>query len=190
MPYRLPELRKAVAANRTILVVEEGEQKVDRLRDLGFTATCNAGGARKWSVYEAQDCGALRMLPLSRTTTYRAGPCRYCRRIPNPVQDKAPPARAAGPCRRRGRSHWLGRGGTKEQLAELITRQAPTCPTARAAAPSLRPGGQRHRPPGARAHDAARSGLTWHTAMIGGTGSAAPTRPSQRAPFAPGHGHG
>ena len=47
VPYGLPELRKALAANQTILI-PEGEKKVERIRELGFPAACNAGGAKKW----------------------------------------------------------------------------------------------------------------------------------------------
>ena len=45
--YRLPELREAVAGERLVIVVE-GEKDADNLLKLGFTATCNAGGANKW----------------------------------------------------------------------------------------------------------------------------------------------
>jgi Protein of unknown function (DUF3631) len=45
--YRLPEVRDAVARGRLVVIVE-GEKDADNLRKLGFTATCNAGGANKW----------------------------------------------------------------------------------------------------------------------------------------------
>jgi len=44
--YRLPELIKS-DDDATVFVVE-GEKDVDRLRELGCVATCNAGGAGKW----------------------------------------------------------------------------------------------------------------------------------------------
>jgi putative DNA primase/helicase len=47
VPYRLPEVLKAIADQRIIVAVE-GEKDVDALRERGFTATCNAGGAKKW----------------------------------------------------------------------------------------------------------------------------------------------
>jgi hypothetical protein len=47
VPYRLPDLIKAVAAPKTIFIVE-GERKVDALREAGLQATCNAMGAGKW----------------------------------------------------------------------------------------------------------------------------------------------
>jgi len=45
--YRLPEVRDAVASGRLVFIVE-GEKDTDNLRTLGFTATCNVGGANKW----------------------------------------------------------------------------------------------------------------------------------------------
>jgi hypothetical protein len=44
--YRLPELCDA-DPEASVLVVE-GEKDVDRLRSLGYVATCNPGGAGKW----------------------------------------------------------------------------------------------------------------------------------------------
>jgi putative DNA primase/helicase len=47
VPYRLPELLEAVAADRPVVVVE-GEKDADNLARFGIVATCNAGGAKKW----------------------------------------------------------------------------------------------------------------------------------------------
>jgi putative DNA primase/helicase len=44
LPYRLPELQKAIAAAETVLLVE-GEKCVEALRAWGYTATCNSEGA-------------------------------------------------------------------------------------------------------------------------------------------------
>jgi putative DNA primase/helicase len=44
--YRLPELQAADPAAWVLIV--EGEKDVDRLAELGFVATTNAGGAGKW----------------------------------------------------------------------------------------------------------------------------------------------
>lgn len=46
VPYRLPELLDS-APDKHILIAE-GEKDVDNLIALGFTATCNPGGAKKW----------------------------------------------------------------------------------------------------------------------------------------------
>ena len=40
VPYRLPELIKAVTNNETIYI-PEGEKDVDNLAKIGFVATCN-----------------------------------------------------------------------------------------------------------------------------------------------------
>lgn len=48
VPYRLPELRAAVADERVIWIAE-GEKDVHALVDHGLAATCNAGGAGKWT---------------------------------------------------------------------------------------------------------------------------------------------
>lgn len=47
LPYRLPELLAAPLDEPLFIV--EGEKDVDTLRAHGFTATCNSGGAGKWS---------------------------------------------------------------------------------------------------------------------------------------------
>ncbi len=53
VPYRLPELVEAIAADRPIVVVE-GEAKVDLLRSWNVPATCCAGGAKKWKKEHAE----------------------------------------------------------------------------------------------------------------------------------------
>jgi hypothetical protein len=47
IPYRLPEVLAAIA-DRNVYVVE-GEKDADRLWSMGYAATCNAGGAGKWT---------------------------------------------------------------------------------------------------------------------------------------------
>jgi hypothetical protein len=47
VPYRLPQVRDAIAAGRPVLIVE-GEGKADLLWSWGIAATCCAGGAKKW----------------------------------------------------------------------------------------------------------------------------------------------
>ncbi len=47
VPFRLPEVREAVACGRTIYIAE-GEKGVLALATLGLPATCSPGGAGKW----------------------------------------------------------------------------------------------------------------------------------------------
>lgn len=47
--YRLPEiLAGAGSKNPDVIFICEGEKDVETLRRIGFVATCNAGGAKKW----------------------------------------------------------------------------------------------------------------------------------------------
>jgi len=47
VPYRLPELIEAISLSHGVAIVE-GEKDVDRLREIGVPATCNATGAGRW----------------------------------------------------------------------------------------------------------------------------------------------
>ena len=53
VPYRLPELIEAIGKDHLILIVE-GEAKVDLLRSWNMPATCNAQGAKKWKPEHSQ----------------------------------------------------------------------------------------------------------------------------------------
>lgn len=53
LPFRLPEVIAAAAAGKAIAIVE-GEKDVLALARIGVTATCNAGGAGKWTSKHAR----------------------------------------------------------------------------------------------------------------------------------------
>ena len=58
VPYRLPEVIRAVAEHRTVWLVE-GEKDVHALEAAGVTASCNPGGAGKWKTdYDRYFAGA------------------------------------------------------------------------------------------------------------------------------------
>lgn len=48
IPYRLPDVQAAIRAGDPIWIVE-GEKDADTLATYGLTATCNVGGAGKWT---------------------------------------------------------------------------------------------------------------------------------------------
>jgi len=48
IPYRLPEILEAIASEKAIYIVE-GEKDADLLWKMNIPATCNAGGAGKWT---------------------------------------------------------------------------------------------------------------------------------------------
>lgn len=64
VPYRLPEVLEDVKEGNTVFVVE-GEKKVDMLRAIGVPATCNAGGANKFteSIAEALKGAKVVIIP-------------------------------------------------------------------------------------------------------------------------------
>lgn len=53
VPYRLPDVLKAVSEDRVIWIAE-GEKDVHALVDHGLQATCNAAGAGKWTEEHAR----------------------------------------------------------------------------------------------------------------------------------------
>lgn len=53
VPFRLPELLKAKTEDRVVFICE-GEKDALTLVDRGLVATCNAGGAGKWTAEHAQ----------------------------------------------------------------------------------------------------------------------------------------
>lgn len=53
VPYRLPEILDAKTSDRVVWICE-GEKDAHALVDHGLVATCNAGGAGKWTAQHAQ----------------------------------------------------------------------------------------------------------------------------------------
>lgn len=120
IPYRLPELMKAIEQDQTVYIVE-GERDVENLIKQGLAATCNSGGAKKWTELHSK--------------CFPAG----CRVVILPDNDE--PGRehgqiVAGQLQRRGCivkvvdlpdlppkgdvSDWLKVGHNKEELLQLV----------------------------------------------------------------------
>ncbi len=55
LPYHLPQLLAGIAAKKTVFVVE-GEKDVETCESLGLVATCNSGGAGKWTIDHTKYC--------------------------------------------------------------------------------------------------------------------------------------
>ena len=121
--YRLPEVGDAVASGRVVLIVE-GEKDTDNLRELGFTATCNPGGANKWRAeYSESLRGADVVIIGDNDDAGRAHVAQVAsslHRIAHRVRaldlDQAWPE-----CPAKGDiSNWIEAGGTSEALSALI----------------------------------------------------------------------
>jgi len=115
--YRLPDALNAIARQETILV-PEGEKDVNNLVRLGYSATCNSGGAGEWKQHhsEALKDADILLLPDADEAGWRhinkvgaslTGVAKRIRvlMLPNNAKDV---------------SDWLAKGGTKEQLNALI----------------------------------------------------------------------
>lgn len=123
--YRLPEL---IAADRKALVLlPEGEGKVERLRNLGLIATCNSGGAGKWfdeynPLLQGRPVVILpdNDLPGKRHAQQVAeslcGTASVVKIVTLPVPEKGDV------------SDWLDNGGTVAQLIDLIDKTEPYQP--------------------------------------------------------------
>ena len=123
VPYRLRELSGDIDECRVIAIVE-GEKDVNNLREVGIPATCNAGGAEKWHpelsryfrgtsvvlIPDNDDPGRRHMDKVGQSLMRVATEIRILK-LPN-----LPPKGDV--------SDWLAAGGTREELARLIT-QAP-----------------------------------------------------------------
>ena len=121
VPYRLPDIVKAIASGATIFVVE-GEKDADALARLGLTATCNAGGSGKWRAKHAEALkGAKRVAilpdndPAGRKHAQSAA--ASLAGIVDDVRIVTLPDLAV----KGDTSDWLAAGGTVDELKALVT---------------------------------------------------------------------
>ena len=119
VPYRLPQLLKAVQMGRTIFVVE-GEKDACALVKHGFAATTNPGGAGKWHPeYDAYFAGALVALLPDNDEVGRAHMEQVARRLVSVAKDvriiRLPDVPAKGDV-----TDWFAAGGTADALKGLV----------------------------------------------------------------------
>lgn len=115
--YRLPEL---IAADKSEFVyIVEGEKKVDALRELGFVATCNPGGAGKWRAEFNQYLKDRNLVPMpdegeageSHVATIAEQNAEYATSLRVLRLPDLPPKGDV--------VDWLAAGGTADQLRQL-----------------------------------------------------------------------
>ena len=119
VPYRLPELKKAIAAGRQVCIVEGEKDAGDNLVRLGFEATTGPMGAGKWSPQLCPHFTGARVSSFPTMTGWprsrQAGrwstrrPCRRGRC-----------ARAADLPEKADVSDWIAAGGNAKLLGQLI----------------------------------------------------------------------
>lgn len=123
VPYRLPELTEAIANDQFIVIVE-GEAKVEFLRTWNIPATCNAMGAGKWKPEHSE---FLRGADVVIVPDNDEAGRNHAELIGASLQGIAKSVRVLdlrdiGP--RQDIIDWAKRGGTVEQLHDLIAREA------------------------------------------------------------------
>lgn len=120
VPYLLPELSRAIAARETIFVVE-GEKDVDRLRLLGITATCNAGGAGKWRPEHSQYLKGANVIIIPDNDEPGRKHAQQVRESLTGIAAAVRIAELPGLPPKGDVSDWLAQGGTAEELLRLVT---------------------------------------------------------------------
>ncbi len=133
LPYRFPEVIKAMNAGETVYVCE-GEKDCDRLASLGLTATTNSGGAGKWFDLSKHFKGASVIVfpdndPPSKSHPEGAGQA-HAKQVADSLTGIAasvkivmlPDLPEKGDV-----SDWLAAGHTKEELLELIETKVGSC---------------------------------------------------------------
>lgn len=124
LPYRLPEL----VASTDIVLVVEGEKDVDNLRALGFTATCNHGGAGKWTATHAAYLASRDVAILPDNDD--AG-LKHASKVVDTLRSVAASIRLVtlpNLPEKGDVSDWLPWGGTADQLRAMIETTTPWAP--------------------------------------------------------------
>jgi 5S rRNA maturation endonuclease (ribonuclease M5) len=123
--YRLPDVIRAKTEGRAVFCVE-GEKDAEALAALGLCATCNPGGAGKWTTaYTESLTGAKVFILPDKDTPGR----RHAALVTRALAGKAQSVRVVELPDRDGRkvkdaADWIGAGGTVEELREIV-RTAP-----------------------------------------------------------------
>jgi hypothetical protein len=115
--YRLPELMNADPA--AWIFVVEGEKDTDNLAAMGLPATCNPGGAGKWS--KLSDDNALHGRRIAIIPDKDDPGHKHAQDVAARLKRKAAEARILNlPGPGKDVSDWIVAGGTAEKLLELI----------------------------------------------------------------------
>lgn len=117
VPYRLPEL---LANQGAPVFVVEGEKDADRLAKLGLLATCNAGGAGKWTSAHSELLANRRVVVLPDNDTAGRDHAEKVRASLEAVGAQVRVVALPGLPEKGDVSDWLDSGGSKEALLELL----------------------------------------------------------------------
>lgn len=121
IPYRLPEL---LADPMQPVVVVEGEKDCDALHGIGVVATCNAGGAGKWTAEHAAFLKGRRVTVLPDKDDAGRNHAQQVARSLHGIAESVQIVELPGLPAKGDASDWLAAGGSKTEL-DRLTATAP-----------------------------------------------------------------
>jgi len=116
VPYRLPEL---LAEPTRPVVVTEGEKDSDNLARIGVVATCNAGGAGKWTAEHSAFLRGRRVIVLADNDEAGRNHAQQVAQSLHGIAESVRIVELPGLPTKGDPSDWIAAGGTKEQLKRL-----------------------------------------------------------------------
>lgn len=138
--YHLPQLKAAVAAGKPVLIVE-GERKVHAAESLGYAATCNSGGAKKFDDSLVQHFVGAFVVILADNDQAGIDHANVVARKLQPVAASVRVAILPGLQRKEDIVDWVAHGGTRERLTaflETVQVWRPIMPKSKFGATTLR----------------------------------------------------
>lgn len=120
VPYKLPELPAALERDQTVFVVED-EKDADALARLGLLATCNAGGAGKWTQTHFQHFPAKARVVILPDNDDPGR--KHAQLVASQLTGRGCRVKVVelpGLPEKCDVSDWLAAGGTKEELLKLV----------------------------------------------------------------------
>lgn len=116
LPYQLPEI---LAEPKRAVVVVEGEKDVENLKAIGVLATCNAGGAGKWTPEHAAFLIGRKVIVLADNDTPGRKHAHAVAKSLNGVVEYVRIVELPDLPPKGDVSDWIAAGGTKESLKAL-----------------------------------------------------------------------
>ena len=116
VPYRLPELN---AEPERPIVIAEGEKDCDNLARIGVLATCNAGGARKWTSEHSAFLRGRHVIVLADNDDAGHSHAQQVAQNLYGVAESVRVVQLPGLPPKGDVSDWIEAGGTEEELKQL-----------------------------------------------------------------------
>lgn len=117
--YHLPEVIKAVKDTRLVFLCAESEKDVESLRSWGLVSTTNSGGAGKFHAEFTEYLKGAQIVVLAHNDPPGL---KAAATICGMLKDKAKSLRLFIPPAGKDVTEWIERGGTKEQLQEIVMK--------------------------------------------------------------------